>query len=288
MYRVSTGDGSPPTGIFDIELTTALALTLVVFDIVSLPSQPKIEVRASANGVRYQDADQISRNGYRINAWLPTESVRFLRIEITPTHPDTLGGNGFIFGLTNFSASAVDFHLRSELTSRLVSIRPRSSQLRFAADADRRINYFLSFDETSFSEIAPGALIDVPGAAVHYYSDVTVTSTGLLGHTLSPGLYPSTLRITNAVNGEPYRIAYGLPQGSAALLSNRYICVQSTGVNWDALHLRPFTTPADDARTFNISYMTGPASLNGMLRVRLSTEDRSVTPVLRGAFLENS
>ena len=78
-------------------------MNLLVFDIVSSPSEPAITVQASSDGVTYQEARSVSRNGYRVNSWLPAMEVRFIRIVITPSHPDDLGGTTFSFGITGFS-----------------------------------------------------------------------------------------------------------------------------------------------------------------------------------------
>src|SRR3954466_11662323 len=78
-------------------------MNLLVFDIVSSPSEPAITVQASSDGVTYQEARSVSRNGYRVNSWLPAMEVRFIRIVITPSHLDDLGGTTFSFGITGFS-----------------------------------------------------------------------------------------------------------------------------------------------------------------------------------------
>lgn len=83
---------------------------MAVFDIVSLPSDPGIQVFqvfASADGVTQVEASSISRSGYRVNAWFPNTPVKYLQLQISPTHPDTIVGNTFTFGLTDFSAEAV-------------------------------------------------------------------------------------------------------------------------------------------------------------------------------------
>lgn len=68
MYRVTVEDGSTPTGTFQIELFNPSELTVVDFDIVSLPSDPGIQVFASADGVTQVAASAISRSRYRVNA----------------------------------------------------------------------------------------------------------------------------------------------------------------------------------------------------------------------------
>jgi hypothetical protein len=96
MYQVYVTDGSKPTGTFQIELFSPANLTVAVFDIVTLPSDPGIRVFASADGVDQVEATSVSRSGYRVNAWFPNTIVKYLKIEISPTHPDTIGGNAKI------------------------------------------------------------------------------------------------------------------------------------------------------------------------------------------------
>jgi hypothetical protein len=47
--------------------------------------------------------------------------------------PDTLNGNVYSFGITDFSAAAVEFHLKSELVSGMVPLLPTSASMRQAA-----------------------------------------------------------------------------------------------------------------------------------------------------------
>jgi hypothetical protein len=124
MYRVHVVDGSTPVGTFQIELFNPSELTLVVFDIVSMPSDPGIRVFASADGVTQVEASAISRSRYRVNAWFPAMAVKYLQIQIAPTHPDTIGGSAFTFGLTSFSAVAMDYWLFSELVTKPVVVGP--------------------------------------------------------------------------------------------------------------------------------------------------------------------
>jgi hypothetical protein len=135
MYRVHTDDGQTPVGTFQIELVDPVDISLLVFDIVTLPSDPGIRVFGSTNGIDKVAALDLTRSGYRVNAWLPNTTIRFLQIEISPTHPDTIGGNTFTFGLTSFNAFTVDFHLYSELVMRPVVMRPGASSVRFRSNS---------------------------------------------------------------------------------------------------------------------------------------------------------
>ena len=93
MYRVTTQNGLAPTGTFAIQFFSGLNLTLLVFDIVMSPSNPEITVQVSAGGTSYASATQVAQTGYRVTAWLPEGEVKYVRIAITPGHPDTLGGS---------------------------------------------------------------------------------------------------------------------------------------------------------------------------------------------------
>ena len=59
MYSVHVVDGSTPVGTFQVELFNPSELTLVVFDIVTMPSDPGIRVFASADGVTQVEASVV-------------------------------------------------------------------------------------------------------------------------------------------------------------------------------------------------------------------------------------
>ena len=60
--------------------------------------------------------------------------MKYIRIAITPSHPDTLGGSGYTFGLTSFTAYMVEFHMQSEFVTKVIQVTPGSSQMRLVAD----------------------------------------------------------------------------------------------------------------------------------------------------------
>jgi hypothetical protein len=290
IFRVHVIDGTIPVGQFDLELIQPLVLNLLVFDIVSSPSEPAITVQASSDGVTYQEARSVSRNGYRVNSWLPAMEVRFIRIVITPSHPDDLGGTTFSFGITGFSGITTQFHLRSELISHVLTFTPNTQNLIFRAVLDPDVTYFLSLAGGPFIETSPDKIIPVSGAAAVSAADVVIDSTGLLAHSIPSNYYPGTLKITESrlvdgvVTDGLMTIAPGLLASDARVpkLVNEYI-----GVNGSRqLYLIRNDYAIDIGRIFNISYITGPASVTAQLKVRLSTEDRAVTPVFHGAALE--
>ena len=154
LYQVSSD--SPPVGTFDLELDPPLNLSLLSFDMVSTPSTPEVSVGVSENGVTFAPASSIALNGYRINAWLVPQTVRFVRLTINPTHPDTLGGSVYTFGLTSVSGWTIDFHLRSEWVSKPVLARPHSLFWKFLADSDPGLSYFLSLGTQAAQQVSPG------------------------------------------------------------------------------------------------------------------------------------
>jgi hypothetical protein len=278
--QVNVPDGTIPTGSFNLELTDSIALTMVVFDIVSLAGAPGIEVLVSQDGVVYNAASQVSLDGYRVNAWFQTQSVKFVRIQITPAHPDNLGGTTFTFGLTDFNASAVEFHLLSDLITRPVKTMPSSSRLVFTADTTPGIQYFYSFDGTTFLNILPGQEVAVPGATDAVVNSVTINSDGSLNHTVPSGLYYSTVQISD-VDGTPYRFA---PEVNPALTpTNSYITYWN-----NKFYLLPYDNATQSSLHFNVKYTTGPSSVQLILHVRISTSDSSLTPVFRGASFQNA
>jgi hypothetical protein len=167
MYRVHVVDDSKPVGTFQIELFNPAELAVAVFDIVTLPSDPVIRVFASADGITQVEASSISRSGYRVNAWFSNMPVKYLQIQISPTHPDTIGGNTFTFGLTSFSAEAVDYALFSELVTKPVVFKPQTVQGRFRmAGSGSGVKCYLAMDgggQSMDGFAADGGLVAFPG-----------------------------------------------------------------------------------------------------------------------------
>jgi hypothetical protein len=183
LYRVHTTAGQIPTGLFELELSTPLQLTLLVFDTAATPGEPTITVETSLNGMTYTSAERVSRNGYRINAWINPNKVRFIRLSITPSHADALSGDSYTFGITSFHASGMEFHLRSDLVTRSLTFAPRSGAVKFVAEGDSGLTYFLALglpgSNPPFIEVKSGDEIEIPGTAQIGYS--TPLSVGLKG-----------------------------------------------------------------------------------------------------------
>lgn len=292
LYRVYADDGSVPTGTFELELAEPLNLALLVFDLAAMPSEPTITVEVSTTGTTYTPATQTQVNGYRLTAWLAPQVVRFVRLHLTPSHPDTLGGRSYTFGLTDFSGSTVEFHLLSELVTRAIDFRPSTTHVRLVADADPGLTYFLAFNGGGFMEVRPGEAIDVPGVALlnngHGVTDIAVdTTTGLLAHTLPADAYPETLSAAweGRLEVPVYVVPGFVPSARDSRLTGNYV-----GINGTALYFtnkdRILDPDAWSGKTFTLHYTTGPAQVTVQLKVQLTTSDRAVTPVFRGAVLE--
>lgn len=176
LYRVTT-DGTIPVGTFDIELRTPLSLSLLIFDIASSPSSPTIDVSTSADGISYVEAVEVSMSGYRCNAILASTEVRYVRIAVTPTHPDDLSGTSFTFGITSFIGTGVEYSLQSDFVSKPLVFTPNTAQLVLAStDTDPRISYFLSLQFNNSvlpAEVSLGEAVDIPGVTVVDNSDTT-------------------------------------------------------------------------------------------------------------------
>lgn len=289
LFRVHTDNGDTPTGTFTLDLQTPLDLTLLVFDIAAMPSEPTIQVQASTNGVSFVDATQIARNGYRLNAWLSPMEVKTIRLVITPTHPDEIGGSSFTFGLTAFHADSLEFHLQSEFLSLPVSFSPSGQKVRLDAPVVDGITYFLALSPNPLIEVVPGTDIVIPGTALVTATGVAMDNTGLLSYAFPNNAYVDSLAVTQdgvddvtGVANPPVTVAPGLGPGDSrvAQLVNKYI-----GVNGANLNYIRDDISRDIGKTFSFSYVTGPSSVTAQLKVVLSTSDRAVTPVFRGAKL---
>jgi hypothetical protein len=293
MYRVHSPDGACPTGVFEVELVQAQTLTMLVFDIVTLPSAPKIEIWASADGVRLVPATQVSVNGYRVTAWFPSQSVKYLRIAITPNLPDTLGGTTFTFGLTSLSAFTVNYYLYSELVTRPVVFAPATRTVRFKTN-ESGLEYFLQFGDGPVSQVEPDQLVDLPGVArVSVDASINVGWQLVQDRSvvqLPADVYPASLSILDVAENRPVSVAYGLdPALAGATLANKYVAVRPYE-DGGSLHVVPVNDNLytdESGRIYRVVYEHGPAAMTARLRVQLATRERAATPVFRGAWLEN-
>lgn len=292
MYRVHMPDGGAPTGRFDLQLSQEAAVSLVVLDMVMLPSDPSVRVLLSADGVSWNEADSVSRNGYRINAWCQSQPVRYLRVLVHPTHPDTLGGTTFTFGMTDVRVLAVDHYLYSELCTRGVPFVPVTGQLRFMADPG--LEYYLGFGESQLFKVAPGEVVAVPGIQT-VTADTQINPEWRLcagGNPLQlpADIYPSSLKVLDVDNNRPVRLAWGLdPQLVGPNLASEYAAVKPY-IDFGYLDRVPVNQAVysdESGRTFRVTYAHGPQELTVRLQVRFLAHEHQVTPVFAGAYLEH-
>lgn len=289
ILRVHTDNGATPVGQFNIELVTALTLNQLIIDIVATPSVPTIVAEVSKDGLVYSSATRISLNGYRVTIWLPSLEAKFIRISITPALPDNLNSSTFTFGLTNFSAQATDFNLRSEYMSKLLTFTPSSQFVVFDAPTDPSIKYFLSLygqgnPQAPFVEVEPGDALSV-GTLVDQAYVTNVSLNGLIT-SLPANVYINTISITE--NNVPLRFAPGLLETDVNIteLVNEYVGLAPTMSGYD-LKLVNATSSYATTRTFNVSYIYGPSIVNAQLNVRLDTDDRATSPLFQGATLDS-
>lgn len=290
ILRVHTDDGSVPTGQFDIELVTPLTLNQFTINIVSSPSSPTIVVTVSTDGLTFTSATQVSINAYQITVWLPATEVRFIRMQITPSHPDDLNGNTFTFGVTDFSAQAAEFHLRSEFVSKVLQFSPQSEVIVLDAPDDANIQYYLSLFAVG-NPTAPFVEIN-PGDAVQIGTPVTTTITtnpsfpSLLG-ILPSNTYLSTISVKEGSTSLKIAPALSATDPHLTQLVHEYVGWDVTSIGY-TLELIRGDGNYNPPRTFTVSYIEGPAVVNVQLKARLSTIDKAVSPIFRGATLDEA
>ena len=175
MYRVHVVDDSKPVGTFQIELVNPAELAVVIFDIVTLPSDPGIRVCASADGITQVEASAISRSGYRANAWFSNMPVKYLQIQISPTHPDTIGGNTFTFGLTSFSAEAVGELVVDLLTRGIARLFSQRFRTRGTKTGRRPAFFWVRFSQNEI--LKTYALTTPRGTLLPYVSSCVIQAT---------------------------------------------------------------------------------------------------------------
>lgn len=193
LYRVATQGGSTPVGTFDIQLLAPVSISLLIFDMIDTPSTAMIQAFTSQNGISFTEALSVTRNGYRLAAWMKPEEAKFLRITITPALPDILGGSVFTFGLTDLHAFAVQYHLRSDAYTNQIEIEPHSLNLLFSTASVPGLLYFLSLAGNPPIEVFPGDVIPVPGA-----SQVTLNKS-LIAHAGSAWIAAHAYSISNQI-----------------------------------------------------------------------------------------
>jgi len=288
ILRVATDDFSIPTGQFDITLTESLELSQFIVDIVATPSSPNIVVSVSNDGITYTPATSVSIQGYVVTVYLTSMEMKYIRIQITPAMPDNLNGNTFTFGITNFTAQATTFQLRSDFLSKTLQFSPQGEFVIFDAMSDNRIQYYLSVYETGtiatpFVEVNPGDAIQV-GTLANNSVTTNASFPYSLG-SLPSNTYLNTLKVTEG--GAEKIIAPGLSPMDPGVdnLQHEYVVLVPTSLGYD-LALLNGSQDYNPPRTFQVSYVFGPETVNVQLKVRLTTNDEAVSPVFNGATLD--
>lgn len=292
IVRVTTSDGSTPTGQFNIELVEALSISQLTIDIIASPGTPVVTISTSADGVTYTQASNVAVNGYQITAFLPSIKVQYIQMQVTPSHPDNLNGSSFTFGITDLGAAATTYQLRSDFLTKTLQFAPNSESVVLNAQVDPNILYYLSIwpDGNApgpFVELAPGDTVQI-GQSYSGTITTSIENPNLLA-TAPSDLYQSTvsvIEITAGFSGTT-RIAPGLLPSDPNIsnLGDEYIVIvpASTGYNIQLLNAEGKYNPP---RTFNVSYVYGPPLVDFQLKVRLTTSDDATTPVFTGAVLE--
>jgi hypothetical protein len=283
LMRVRAEAGVIPTGVFNLTLQQAVVLGVVTFDLAAMASSPQAIVEVSENGMEWRPAVHSALFGYRVVAWLDSFPVLYLRLTLTPTHPDSLGGQSYTFGLTQFSGQGLEFQLRSELMSQPVVFPTTALNLNFQADADPGLAYYLSLSAAgttaSFQNVQPGDSVATPGMAAVTLGPLVPGTGGLLTSSLPGDLYPDTLRVTDVQSGVSVPVVFDLDPSATPRLQVASV------VDGADLYLLPYGIP-DQTRQFQVTYRHGPSQFSACLKVVLSTSQASSSPVFRGARLE--
>lgn len=276
-YKVMSQAGLP-TGTFRVEFMQSILGNLVVFDLLTPTSDGIVQVSGVAPDFTEFPADAISRNGYRVCAWMPTREMRHLKISITPSGPDIAGGLGYTFGITDLNTSSLTFHLTSNLVMKPVTIAATTPKAVFRAPVTEGLSYFLSFDGTHFSQVTPNSTIELPGCSAVASADCALDGAGkVVGVSLPVNLAQTSLRVADSA-GDDVPIVFNLHAGQTPATK----CMVVSGAD---LLLKPFSLPDDGAKTFDVRYNRGSAALQVWLKVKF-TATSLFTPVFSGAYLE--
>jgi hypothetical protein len=314
LYRVSTTDGSIPTGTFTLQLAQSLNMTVLTFDLAAMPPTPTIAISASPDGTTFTPAVQVSMNGYRLTAWFAPMEMLYITLAITPAAPDTLGGTSYTFGLTDFAGTETEFEMVSELVTKPIFFTPASATLKLVAPATPGILYFLSFNGGLWQEYAAGSIVPVPNTGTVSATGVTVSAMsgapeyGGYSFNMPSGtqefetIFLNSIQVTDLSTELPIRVApalnpmFAVPgaigasrYGPIAGLTHDYAAQGGYGGGLMLIPANPTNTFA--GKTYSVSYsgVTAnwiPITWSVQLKVQLSTSDRTVTPTFTGASLQ--
>lgn len=280
-----------PTGTFTMELQSPVNLSVMTIALAAMASSPQITVQVSTDGLVYTPAASTSLNGSVLNAWFAEQSVQFIQIILTPSHPDNLGGDTYTFGITDFSASTVAYNLVSDIVFRPVILTPQTQNLVFRAQGTAGIIYNLLLDDGTgagtYIAVTDGSVIPVPDATSVVQDACAVDVNGKLTTSdLPANYYINSVAVIDNTTGFNIPVVHGLDPADAniASVTRTYAAFKPAGTGVPYLTIHP--APSSTTGTYTVTYIAGPASVSASLLVHLSTNDRTQTPVFRAASLE--
>lgn len=277
LFSVYNSTGVP-TGTFTITLASVMAVSLLTIDIAAMASSPSISISVSANGLTWTPASNVQLSGYRLNAWLPEVPTKYIQLVITPSHPDNLGGSTYTFGITDLSGTAVSYNLASDVYFDATDIQVASDTVQLVASISAGLTYYLSLAGGSIAA-TPYTPIPLPGVTRVYWTGGVAS--GVLGLTLPGDTIPGSVAVMGP-GGAELLVAPGLSTSdpNIADIINTYVSLVGS-----VLTVLP--APADVSEGYSVSYLTGPATITASLRVHMTTQDSTVTPIFTGAYLED-
>lgn len=284
IYRVSNTNNLIPTGTFYLTLAKSVNLSTLVFDLAGLASNPTINISVSETGIDYIDCLSYSLNVYRLVSYFKPSVVKYIKLTITPSHPDNLGGSLYTFGLTDFIGNSTEFRPVSEVVSTIMTISPTSPNYRLLGDLDPGLNYFLSINNNSYQEVVPNRVYSFSDLTTISFTNIGLDSAGKINIAdISNSVYTNSILVTDHITGTVIPILFGVDttDPNMGLLTNKYISFKN-----NTLHYIPYNSSIDSNKTFDISYVTGPAYLTIQLKVRLSTANQDNSPIFTGAQIQ--
>jgi hypothetical protein len=281
VYRVYNTNSQTPTGTFSITLTKPINLSVLVFDLPSIAGNPIINVTVSDTGVIYNPCISYSLNGYRLIVYLNPAEITYIKLDITPSMPDNLGGSLYTFGVTDFVGNSTLYRLLSEFVSLPLTFTPTSLNCEISAIPTDGLLYFLSFNGGNYVEYSLGQVIPLAGVTAVAVAAATLNSSGLLSSSITSSTYLQSLQVIDNSTGLVVPIVFGITSSNPyfANLTKSYISIVGT-----SLYYIPYSS-GDSAKTFKINYIQGPASMTAQLKVQLSTNDNNISPIFNGAVL---
>ena len=292
IYTV-TSPNSIPTGIFSIVLNNNSLLNTINFELTAISSNPNIEISVSLDGATYTPVENYCLSGYNLTAHFDTKLIKYILLKITPSIPDNLSGNTYTFGLISVKTYVTEYEYSSVFITKPVSFYPSSASVKFMSSGSSNLNYLSFSNSTNLYEVKSGDTIRVPETTKflntaelinggNYFNPIVLYSNNII--------YPKTLNIIDNTTGKKIPLLFGLSPADINLssLANPYISVimySISGVNTYSLLYINNSYTGTPAKTFSISYDSGPQKLNVVLKTILSTTNNTLTPIFSGAVL---